>query len=211
MISTGTNIDDTIFEGGLPEGCLLNIHIPSASDTSSFIHQLIEYNSDKPTLFISTALSESSIQRSFNNYGIISDNNFPQIEDLSRERDRVQQLTQSVESRFPEDSLIVIDSLTQLEQADESTDRLFDELNQAVEEKNMTVVFLTDKENSDVISPETNRITDGILSFSDSYDNEDRVIYLEVNKLEDNAGHEERYAITFNGDGELQNDTMRGI
>jgi len=210
MISTGTNIDDTIFEGGLPEGEILNIQIPSQSDTSSFIHQLLEYNSEKTTLFISTALPESAIKRSFNNYGILSDMNYPQIEDLSTERDQIQTLENSV-SGFPDNSLIIIDSLTHLESGEENTDRLFDKLNQAIEAKNISIVFLSDKEISDTVSPHTNRILDGILGFSDYYDNEDRVIYLEVKKLESFSGHEERYALTFNGDGELQNDTMRGI
>jgi KaiC/GvpD/RAD55 family RecA-like ATPase len=211
MISTVTNIDSITFDDGLPENSLLNFQIPSQSDTTSFIHQIIEHNEDKISLFITTTLPKSSITRSIENYGIVSESNYPQIEDISSERDPVNEIESSIDD-FPSNSIIIIDSLTQLESLEgTSSETLFRKLNQAIDEKNLTVIFLSDKEISDVVKPHINRSLDGIISFEESYDNEEKVIYLEVRKLEADAGHEERYALTYNNEGELQNDTMRGI
>lgn len=208
-ISTGIDSLDRDFGGGVPEGYILSIIAPPASNAERFLHQFIAENESKQAIYFTTEQSESFLRDSFDKLQILDEP--PQIIDLTSEREPLDEMINYMQ-KLPEDSIVVIDSIDRLE--DEDSNRYQDFLNQLQSylsnSESTAILYGTASQSVPTGRPVSMKLADAIFEIDQLRQSEDLISYLSITKFRGIRGIDERIRIQMEED-KVAIDTSRDI
>lgn len=208
-LDTGIDSLNRKLHGGIPEGYMLSIIAPPASNAERFLHQFVAENEDQEAVYFTTEQSESFLRDSFDKLDILDKP--PQIVDLTTEKKPLDQISEYMQ-KLPDDSIIIVDSIDQLER--EELDRYKDFLNELqnhLSTSNSTaILFGTSGSHTPEGRATSMKLSDAIFQIELLRQSEDLISYLEITKFRGIKGQDERLRIEMRED-EVGIDTSRDI
>lgn len=208
-ISTGIDSLNRDLNGGIPDGYILSIIAPPASNAERFLHQFVAENEDRQAVYFTTEQSEPFLRDSFDKLDILD--RPPQIVDLTSEREPLDEISGYI-PKMPEDSIIIIDSVDRLE--DEDSDRYQDFINQLQRflsgSDSTAILFGTADHHVPEGRPVSMKLSDAIFEIDQVKQSEDLISYLSITKFRGLRGIDDRVRIQMESDN-VSIDTSRDI
>lgn len=142
-ISTGVDNIDRELGGGIPTGQVSVVSAPSDSDAEKFVYQIMSANSDETVIYITLNKNKEIVEHIFDASNIIVNSSSVQVGDYSGDTNTFEEITSAVE-QLPEESIVVIDSVFELEQRKRDNYRNFlNKLQVEMIEKDCNVIFMS--------------------------------------------------------------------